>query len=43
MKHTVKKLTGAHVARTKGSNNAHIAAFKNTPSKVRLKKPRKKA
>lgn len=40
--HRVKKLSGAHVARMKGSNKAHIKAFKNTPSKVKLKKHAKR-
>ena len=36
MHKVAKKLTGKHLAAMKGSNKAHIKAFKNTPSKVKL-------
>lgn len=42
MKHVVKKLTGKHVAKSRKSNASHLAAFKNTPSKVNLKKTARK-
>jgi hypothetical protein len=45
MKKTAHKVTGHHLMpKGRKSNAAHIAAFKNTPSKIRLKKTaRKKA